>query len=223
MNHLTNEQIYDLAKKAENNIPFTEQNMDMIMHIGECESCCRLMKCMMSVILVTDHMEQAVEKATPEYQRISAKIRLIADRNHAALNQFCKPGMKWAFVPAVTIDNQPDKDDGVQKQRIEDIDNSQTFVEYEPEACLLTIQLDGRDSDASTGFLRFEDGTMRKIAFEKMGDLFCAQVRDIKNGEYYIILERYNVMENRAEEELTRSETDRIRDMDSMKNTLFDK
>ena len=76
----------------------------------------------------------------------------------------------------------------VSTQKLTDSGNSQTFVAYDPLKKLLIIQADS--STPPEAFLRLSDGGQIKIVFEKRENLFWAEIRELPEGEYEILLKK---------------------------------
>lgn len=190
MMHLTEDQVYDLAMKIVNNQAFTEDHVKAMMHIRDCEECYQLLNCMMALLSVTDHIGQIAQKPAPVRQAVAAKIRIVADKVNAALDQLLPSSNSWAFAPAALAGARSADSEESGIQTVEDIDNVETFVQYDPEQKTLTIQIDGTDGVIPRAFLRFADGSMTKIVFEKLEHLYWAQIDDLKDGEYKLFLEK---------------------------------
>lgn len=188
--HLNEDQVYDLAQAIVNNKAFSAEQVKAMKHIRECEECFRFLQCMMALISATDHIGQVVAKPVPVRQAVAATIRIIADKVNASLEQLIPSGSDWAFAPAVLAGARSvgAEDSGI--QTMEDIDNGETFVQYDPEQKLLTIQIDGTDGPEPRALLRFSDGRIIKIPFEKLEHLYWAQVSDLEDGAYKLFLEK---------------------------------
>ena len=188
MMHLTEDQVYDLALKIVNNQAFSEDHVKAMKHIRACEECYQFLNCMMALISVTDHMGQITAK--PVRQAAAAKIRIIADKINAALDQLLPSDNGWTFAPAVLAGARSVESEDGGIRTVEDIDNGETFVRYDPEQKLLTIQIDGTNGVVPRAFLRFADGSMIKIIFEKVEHLYWAQISDLEDGQYKLFLEK---------------------------------
>ena len=190
MMHLTEDQTYDLALKIVNNQAFSEEHVKAMKHIRECGECYQYLNCMMALVTVTDRIGQLAARPVPVRQAAAAKIRVVVDKVNATLDQLLPPADGWAFAPAALAGARSmDGEDGGM-QTVEDIDNGETFVRYAPEQRTLTIQIGGTDGVTPRAFLRFADGSMMKIAFEKLEHLYWAQVSDLGDGEYKLFLEK---------------------------------
>lgn len=208
MSHLTEDQIGDLAKKVLENAAFSDDDVAMIEHIGDCEDCYQLLKSMMAVIVVTDNMGQYLAKPVPVRDKIRATISLMVKKTDVVLDQIIGSKQQWLFnlsappmgasAAAMSYSSQTGGRADTRRyhsyirvpQKIEDLENDQTFVEYDPERKLLTIQVDCADGEVPRAFLRFADRTMTKVVFEKQAHLYTAQVSGLEEGDYELILEK---------------------------------
>ena len=218
MSHLSEDQIFDLGKKVLGDIRLSEDDVKMIGHIGECEECYRLLTCMMALMSVTDHMGQALGKRIPERQKRSAKIKLTVDGDQSSMDPGGTSGRSWSFAPPSMAGSGGDRKETARTRVIEDLNNCRTFLEYDPEKRLLTIQVDGTDGAAPKGFLRFEDGTMGKIAFEEAAYLYRAQIGNLEDGEYRLILEKEKTAGGGASGALEKARAELIRELESQEN-----
>lgn len=195
MNHLTDDQLYDLAMKVNRDADFTSEEACFLRHIAECDECYHLMCCMMAMQEVTQNIgEHIVEAAAmiPVRERISAVIRLAVSAANATLDQLEAGG--WTFRNAPTAlagARSLGKRSASPVKKLTDPDNSQNFVAYDAGKKLLIIQMDSRDCpEPPKTTILLSDGRKMDVSFEKREHLFWAEIPGLSEGEYEISIEK---------------------------------
>lgn len=193
MRHLNDEQIRALAQKIVYEESFDRTDELAMRHIACCDSCYELLRCSMSVIEVTDHIDLVVcaaEEAAPA--KDSAVIKVVIVNAKAVLEQLRAQTAAWAFdTPLQLAGSRSARDGAADIQKLEDIENGQTYVAYDPARKLLIIQIDcGPDGAGCKASLRLPDGQLREISLERYENLLYAQISGLEEGEYQVILEK---------------------------------
>lgn len=196
MKHLADNQIAALANKIISKAKFSRDDELAMLHISACNECYALLKCTLAVMEVTDHIDRAAiipkEEIVPSTAESSAVIKIVVLNVSAILEQLQQETAEWVFdKPFALAGARAGQDDHSDVQTVEDIDNSESFVSYDPASRKLVIQIDGRELEGiPKAYLKFSDGSTRTIKFEKREHIYWAEVYDLSNGEYELIIEK---------------------------------
>lgn len=192
MKHLSDEQLYDLARKVILEAPFTSGQVAGMRHISGCNSCYEALCCIMAMQDVSEHLEEFVADtaaAPAPRQGITAVIRLLIGSALPVLEQPEAQTAAWQFcTPLFGATRSSGRTAGTEK--LADIANSQSFVAYNPEKGLLAIQLDSADCPNARAYLINSRGEQRQILFEQLDSLLWAEVSSLEAGEYRLVLEK---------------------------------
>lgn len=196
MKHLADNQIATLANKIISKATFSRDDELAMLHISACNECYALLKCALAVMEVTDHIDRVAtlpkEEIVPSTAESSAVIKIVVLNVSAILEQLQQETAEWVFdKPFALAGARSGQDDHSDVQTVEDIDNSESFVSYDPASRRLVIQIDGRELEGiPKAYLKFSDGSTRTIKFEKCEHIYWAEVYDLSNGEYELIIEK---------------------------------
>lgn len=200
MRHLTDEQLYDLAGKIQEETAFSPEEKEYMHHIAECDSCYRMMCCLLAMRDVAQNIGAYSQEVTPMAlqlpvrEKAAAVIRLAADAVHAVLDQIGDAADSWTFrrAPlALAGMRSAGKRPSSAVKKLTDAENGQTFVAYDPDKRLLVIQIDGRDCDcAPYASILLPDGRKREVNFVQREHLYLAEVQVLADGEYKLILQK---------------------------------
>ena len=198
MKHLTDEQIQILAEKIVSESSFSRDDELAMLHIANCNECYTLLKCMMAVMEVTNHIDAIATLPQEEIVEAnsnttsSAIIKIVVLNVSAMLEQLQSETAEWVFdKPFALAGARSSDDDRSDIQTVEDIDNNESFVSYDPTTRKLVIQIDGRDlSNMPKAYLKYSDGRTQSIVFEKREYIFWAEIHDLSDGEYELIIEK---------------------------------
>lgn len=197
MQHLTDDQLFHLADTIAEEDAFTEQDCQNMEHIGKCERCFRQLQNMIEILEATKHAPELATysyseddtSANPHMQ--SAVVKIVVVDMAAIMEQIQTAATAWAFDKPLPVTTRGISTPVSTTPKLEDIENSNTYIAYDPIRRALTIQI---EPDAQgvipSAYLKFKDGTTREIHFETHGHFFRATVRDLTDGEYEVILEK---------------------------------
>lgn len=198
MRHPSDDQLLRLARKINAEVDCTREEAEWMRHIADCTECYRTICCMMAMQDVADHIGELAGEVSPEdlrnpvQNKISAVIRLAVETVRTVLDQ--TDANDWVFRRAplaiAGVRSGGTAPGGVTK-KLADSGNSRTFVAYDPARKLLMIQIDGADCETEPrAVLVLPNGDRQDVRFEKQGQLYWAEVPDIRNGEYDLLLEK---------------------------------
>lgn len=196
MKHLTDDQILTLANRIISQTTLSRDDELAMLHISACNECYALLKCTLAVMEVTDHIDSLVTLPKKEVKAStptsSAIIKVVVVNVSAILEQLQQETAEWIFdKPFALSGSRSGQDDRSNIQTMEDIDNSETFVSYDPESRKLVVQIDGRDTDGiPKAYLKYADGRTQAIKFEKREHIYLGEVYNLRDGEYELIIEK---------------------------------
>lgn len=196
MKHLADNQIAALANKIISKAKFSRDDELAMLHISACNECYALLKCTLAVMEVTNHIDRVAtrpkEEIVPSAATSSAIIKIVVLNVSAMLEQLQTETADWVFdKPFALAGARSGQEDQSNVQTMEDIDNSETFVSYDPVTRKLVIQIDSRAIDGiPKAYLKYSDGSTQTIVFEKREHIYWAEVSNLYNGEYELIIEK---------------------------------
>lgn len=194
--HLSNDDLLRLATLVVEDLPFSEKDVVQMQHIGECEECYEQLQIYMAVLSAVEYADNS-SLSKGESEMVSADVNsaiisiMIVDTK-AIMEQLNAAQAKWLFEAAATSSGQ--RSVGSESKlvnRLEDIENSETFVSYDENTKELRIQIDSRNNGTPTRvYLRTSSGEECDIPMERREHLLCGVVKDLPNDRFEIILEK---------------------------------
>ncbi len=121
----------------------------------------------------------------------SAIVKIVVVDMAAIMEQIQTAATAWAFDAPLPVTTRGVGTSVSSPPKLEDIQNSNTYITYDPARRVLTIQVepDARGVIPSA-YLKFKDGSTQKIHFEACGRFFRAEVHNLTDGEYELLLEK---------------------------------
>lgn len=196
MKHLADDQILTLANRIISQTKLSRDDELAMLHISACSECYALLKCTLAVMEVTDHIDTFVTIPNKENKAstptASAIIKVVVLNVSAMLEQLQQETAEWIFdKPFALAGARSGQNDRSNIQTMENIDNSETFVSYDPESRKLVIQIDGRETDGMPrAYLKYSDGSTQAIKLEKREHIYWGEVCNLRDGEYELIIEK---------------------------------
>lgn len=197
MNHLTDDQLYELATKIATRAAFSEVDVANLQHIGQCDECYKMLCCIIAMQDISLHLDEfivspASTRATvPVQDNVTAVIRIAISKVKSLLEQVEANIAGWYFDAPLAIAGARSNRSAHNVHKLEDIDNSKTFVAYDPDKKVLVIQIDGStEGNLPVVQLKMPDGSTQDISLEKKGSVLWAEVHDLPEGDYNIFLKR---------------------------------
>jgi hypothetical protein len=192
MKHLTEDQLYELAVKIATKAAFTEENVICMKHISQCDGCYQMMCCIIAMQDIALHLEDfAAVQETIVPPRITAVIHLAVDQHQPSLNQVKTGLANWNFdVPALLPEERiEEKISGIQK--LEDVDDSQTYIAYDRTKKLLEIQIScGIGDTVPSVMIKHLDGEAVSLMLAPNGSTLRGEVHDLEDGDYQVYLSK---------------------------------
>ena len=197
MNHLSDDQLYELATKIATRAAFSEADVANVHHIGQCDECYKMLCCIIAMQDISLHLDEfivspASTRATvPVQDNVTAVIRIAISKVKTLLEQVEANIAGWSFDAPLAIAGARSNRSTHNIHKLEDIDNSKTFVAFDPDKKVLVIQIDGCTEDnLPVVQLKMPDGSTQDVSLEKKGSVLWAEVHDLPEGEYKIFLNR---------------------------------
>lgn len=197
MTHLTDAQMYSLANKINLKAAFSADEIAYMDHIAKCDDCYHLLCCVMAMQDISLHLGEFAKgpltagATAPIQNSISAIIRLAVSKVKPLLEQVEANIASWSFDTPLAVSGARSSRSANEIHKLEDIDNSKTFIAFDPDKKVLVIQIDGNTAEAlPIVHLKMPDGSVRDISLEKKGSVLWAEVHNLPEGEYDIILKK---------------------------------
>lgn len=229
MSHLHQDDILRLSKKILWEQPFDNKDVDDMYHISECDQCYEDLCCMLKIMDLTNHMDRYFTKGstTPTQTQtqstvVSAVICISVGQISSILKQKTTKNTIWFFDPALPrLNLRSGKTSFDSTVKLEDNDNSQTYITFDINKRLLQIRIDGRcETDIPKAFLKEANGLVREVELKRHGLLFCGEIQNVSDGEYELILETQREEGKKTLEEIAIEEA--LRCADPPPNTKLD-
>ncbi len=197
MPHMTNDKFYHLATLLTQELAFEQEDLVAMQHIMSCTDCSRKLKRATAIVESVDNialvslLAERVAKSPTVAENEKAIIQIVVLDTRSVMKQLEAATAKWLFDAPLGIGGK--RSTGSENQsivKLEDFDNSKTFIFYDPVKKILAIQIDGKDSKVPSAKIKAPDGNVRSVSFEKRGSVYWAEVRNLEQGEYELILEK---------------------------------
>jgi len=196
MSHITNDKFYHIATLLTQELAFEHEDMISMQHILSCADCSRKLKRATAIVESMDNIAiisllAERTKKSPPASNEKAIIQVVVLDTRSIMKQLEAATAQWLFdVPLGIGSKRSTGSDSYAVEKLEDFDNSKTFVSYDPVKKVLAIQIDGKDGKVPSAKIKTPDGSIRSISFEKRGSVYWAEVRNLEQGEYELILEK---------------------------------
>lgn len=194
MKHLSDDRLLALAQRilSEEDLSYREE-LEME-HISCCDECYELLRCTMAMLEVTDHMDLVMHEPVQPAAETSAVIRVVILSPAAILQQLQAQQSRWVFEappPRSFAATRSAGEDTSGVTKLQDIDNSRTYVAYDAGKKMLVIQMDCPEGEQLPRvFLEDAAGARREIELEKQERTYWARIQGLEEGEYRLILEK---------------------------------
>lgn len=197
MSHMTRDKIYHLATLVTQELAFNEYDVSDMTHIGECDECYKKLRLAMALMEAVDNIgpislaKKQKSVASVVEERVRAVIHLVIGRVNSIIEQFDARTSVWTFDAPLAMAGTRSGDDENSLKKLEDVENSQNFVAYDPVTKVLALQIDCSDgAKIPKVVIRMADGSEQEVSFTKREHLLWATVDNLTIGEYDIIIEK---------------------------------
>ena len=194
MSHLTEDEIYRIAEIASRMEPVEGEDRELAEHIRSCSSCYKrycVMSAMMDAVDPEGGFVFLPEKVAAEpMKRPVACIGVICGRLKEAVVSMGKQLMYgrggFAFQQMVAAPVRGGSNEG-ELLRMEDMEDEDTFMVYDPCEERLLLQLKNR-GEGITAYVKLENESIINIPMEKKGNIYRGSAT-VPPGEFYVYIE----------------------------------
>lgn len=197
MEHLTKDKLRRLADLLVLEQAFEYDDMVSMQHVLYCDECSQNLNRAKAVADAMDNLAlvtlltRGVENKADVSQANQAVIQIVIFDAHSLMQQTDTVSEGWRFGVSLEVaGKRSGKGEDRKHTKLEDDENSKTFVLYDPDAKKLMIQIDGRYGNIPSAKLQRKDGYIYPVTFEKRGTIYWAEICDLEDGEYELILEK---------------------------------
>ena len=197
MNHLTDDQLYELATKIATNGAFSEADVTNMKHIAQCDECYQMLCCIIAMQDVSMHLDEfavspaSVQTTVSVQEKITAVIRLAINKVRPILDQIESGINSWSFDAPLAMAGVRSTKTSTGIQKLEDIDDTQTFVAYDPDKKILAIQIAcDAGQDIPSVELKLPNGETRVVTLERKGPVLWGEVHGLEDGDYQVLLSK---------------------------------
>lgn len=194
--HLTNDSLHDLAELVVQDRAFTLENVKDMQHIGDCEACYQKLLQYMAVLSAIEYIEpvdkSVAEDAAKQVREDSTVIKIVVLNAKVIMEQLQTANSSWIFdVPLSGVGQRSAHEKEHPIVKLEDIEDSETFVSFDPGKKALILQISCREHTSQPkAFLRFASGEIQEIELERREQLLRAEVFDLANGSFEVVLQK---------------------------------
>lgn len=198
--HPSDEQLYTLAMKINADEDLTDAEAAQLKHIAECDNCYHMICCLMAMQDVALHVSDYAKDVSAETLQVSMRetlstaLHLVVNTINSVLDQINVGPENWVFRKAPMAfagARSIGKGSGGGTKKLVDSQNSQTYVSFDPIKKSLLIQIDSSDCEQEPVVsLMCSDGTSVNVNFEKVEHLYFAEICDLPEGDYEILLKK---------------------------------
>lgn len=194
--HLCDDQLLELAQSISSGSLLSDMQLRDLRHVAVCEECYKLMRCMAAMIELTDNVAAGLSapEAEPYPEQptdIRPVIRVVIVDTRAVLEQLNMHRCSWVFekpLPSAAGRSAAARQSKLQK--LEDWEDSRSFVSYNPATSVLSLQLVRTGTRPPKAWLKRPDGTNMELPLEQRENLFYAAIPCKPDDRFEIILER---------------------------------
>lgn len=191
MDHLSEDSLYRLAELVTEDLPFGDDNVTAMEHIGQCEQCYEKLREYMAVMDMVNNLGiLTYQNAQLRTVQEPVQIQIVISPVLTVLEQLVAQDSDRTFEEALQAAGFRGQEAGSKVKKLESIDNEKTFVAYDPVKKLLTVQIDACScAEAPQALLILPDGGSFPLCFEKHGSVFVARQTLPADGAYRLVLE----------------------------------
>lgn len=191
MSHVSEDRICLLAQNIVRELPFTPEDVADLEHIETCDLCYEELMCTTALAKAMGDDIVSLSNEVETEEQNTAVIKLVVFDMQALMDQLLEHKTSWFFdAPMHTAKVRSGAKDSNDFLLLRDQDNSLNFVSYDPAEKRLVIQMEWNEGQLPKAYLEQSDGTRREITFEKFEHILRAQVENVENGEYRIVITR---------------------------------
>ncbi|MCD7823336.1 MAG: hypothetical protein LUG86_04880 [Oscillospiraceae bacterium] len=195
MKHLTDEEILSLATATVEEIPYTEDERNLMEHLKTCKDCYDEFFAAVAVIDTIGspvEYEETVEETVGS--RILAVISVVKDKVStgidSVLQQLDQATAAISFMPAMSLATRGTGDYQVNTSRLEDVNDEKTYISFDSGSGQLFVQINTKEigDENISVTVKYSDGSMREIPMERSGALLMGSIDNLVEGEFKVVV-----------------------------------
>lgn len=206
MTHLTENQIMNLAEKAEEMYPYSETEREMMLHLKSCESCYEQFCSALALLEVTSEsgysvlseiygMEYSKSLAAKAGNRILAVVSLVKNKLKenidVIMEQIDRESDSFSFRPSLATATRGQSDSQRKLYKVEDVSDEKTFIIMDPENDELMIQVNAKSISGGNVrvYIKTESGNITDCELQLKGKIYKGIVKGLPSEKFQIVLE----------------------------------
>lgn len=192
--HLSDDQLLELAQSISSGMRLSDMQLRDLRHVAVCGECYKLLRCMAAMVELTDNLPPAMPEAEPQAEQAADSrpvIRVVIVDARAMLEQLNMHRCSWVFeTPLPSAAGRSASARQAKLQKLEDWEDSRSFISYNPATGVLSLQLVRRGTQPPKAWLKRPNGTKTELILQHREDLFYAEIPCRPEEQFEIILER---------------------------------
>lgn len=206
MTHLSDEEIMRLAEVTEEQLNYSEHELEMMDHLKTCASCYDNFCASLALLEVTSDtgyvvlseiygMEYARNSVVRAGNKILAVVNLarnkLIENMDMVLEQVERAGDAFRFHPSLATATRGTMDSDNRVCKVEDINDDKTFIILDPKNNELMVQINTKELGDTRikAFLRLESGETVGINMEPKGKIYKGFVNNLPSEKFQIVIE----------------------------------
>lgn len=206
MMHLSDEEIMRLAEVTEEQLTYTEHEIEMMNHLKTCTSCYEKFCSSIALLEVTSDggyvvlseiygMEYARKLVVQAGNKILAVVNLVRNKllenMDVVLEQVERTEDAFRFHPSVAMATRGLVDSENSVYKVEDVNDDKTFIMLDPKNDELLVQINTKElkNTRIRAFLQLESGKMIEINMELKGKICKGLIKKLPSEKFQLIIE----------------------------------
>lgn len=206
MTHLSEDNLMRLAEIAEEDLSYSDSELEMMDHLKTCVSCYEKFCSALALLSVTSESGYVVLSEMYALKREENPIKQISNKILAAVNfainrlaenvdvvldQVKSASAAFFFQPSLAMATRGLSESGQGIYKVEDINDEKTFIAVDPVSRNLLIQINTKElgNIRIRAFLQLEGGGMIEIQLQQKGKIYKGQISDFPSERFQIIVE----------------------------------
>ena len=206
MTHLSEDNLLRLAEIAEEDLSYSDSDLEMVNHLKNCVSCYDKFCSALALLSVTSKSGYIVLSEMYALKREEDPIKQVSNKILAAVNfainrftenidvvldQVRSASDAFFFQPSLAMATRglSESDQGIYK--VEDISDEKTFIAVDPTSNELLIQINTKElgNIRIRAFLQLENGETIEIQLQQKGKIYKGQTSNLPSERFRIIVE----------------------------------
>ncbi len=198
MMHLTDEQIYNLAKKTNDYISYNKEEKEQLIHMKTCADCYNSFAGILVLMeaLEPDGAFKYMQQDNPltVIEKILAVVEVtfkkIGNSVSSKMEQLPRFGRTLTFVPGF-IGNMRSVEDEDRSMQLDEIGAEKTYIFYDGKDKELFIQVDGSgmDYDSVAVEVMFENKIPVKAEMMNVNGIYSGVIRDVPEDNFRVFIQ----------------------------------